>query len=314
MRFLAVIAALGALAGCGYVGDPLPPALKIPRPVEDVAVRQVGSFLTVSFTLPKETMEGLELRDLGRVELLVTDTWPAGGQTVEVPPGASSAKLPVAGFAGKEVAVAVRTANAKGRFSPWSSPVRWNVESPVATPENLRAESTAAGVKVTWYAPSGTEWRVYRLASVGGSVDKERVEIGKTREKQFVDAGIEYGGNYRYTVEGVAGQAVSELSETVEIVPVDRFAPTAPQGLAAINGAAAVQLSWERNTEPDVAHYRIYRAVAEGEFSLLHDKHTTATYADAQVRSGQRFRYAVSAVDRAGNESAQSNSVEVQVP
>ncbi len=61
----------GLLAGCGYVGDPLPPALNIPKPVEDLRVVQVGDKLLVDFTIPLQTTEGLPVRDLGPIELRI---------------------------------------------------------------------------------------------------------------------------------------------------------------------------------------------------------------------------------------------------
>jgi hypothetical protein len=305
-----------ALAGCGYVGDPLPPALKIPRPVDDLAVSQVGEYLDLAFSLPKETMEGLELNQVGRVELLISEDWPQPGRVVEVATGETKAKLPVADWVGKEVSIGLRTANSKGRFSPWSNVVRWKVEPAVAKPSAVAATATAAGVEITWQAPNqpGVEWRVYRFSSVGGVVDKERVELAKVSAQRFVDTGAEYGGTHRYTVEGALREARGELSDAAEIVPVDRFAPAAPQGLTALNGATAVQLSWERNLEPDVAFYRVYRGLGDAAPTLYEDKLTGATYADAKAKSGEKLRYAVTAVDRNNNESPRSSAVEIQVP
>jgi hypothetical protein len=314
MRGLLVAAAMG-LAGCGYVGDPLPPALKIPKPVADLTVAQVGQYLEVRFTPPAQTMEDLDIDKIGAVELKISENWAEGGKDIAVAPDAKEAKVAVSDWAGKEVALGVRVANAKMRYSPWSNVVRLKVEPVVAKPAEVKAEATAAGVLVQWEAPEqpGVEWKVYRLGNVKGVVDKERVEMGRVKERRFTDTGAEYGGSYRYTVEGVLGAAISETSEGAEIVPVDKFAPSVPQGLTALGGATAVQLSWERGTEPDLAFYRVYRAEGNGDFALLEAQQTTATYSDAKVRSGVRFRYAISAVDRANNESAKSQEVEITV-
>ncbi len=314
MRGLLVAATIG-LAGCGYVGDPLPPALKIPKPVADLTVAQVGQYLELRFTPPAQTMEDLDLEKIGAVELKISENWPEGGKDIAVAPDAKEAKVAVSDWAGKEVAIGVRVANAKMRYSPWSNLARLKVEPAVAKPARVKTEATAAGVLVQWDAPDqpGVEWKVYRLGNVKGVVDKERVEMGRVKEKRFTDTGAEYGGSYRYTVEGVLGAAISEISEAAEIVPVDKFAPSVPQGLTALGGATAVQLSWERGTEPDLAFYRVYRAEGDGAFALLEAQQTTATYSDAKVRSGARFRYAISAVDRNNNESAKSQEIEITV-
>lgn len=315
MRVLGLCFGMLWLAGCGYVGDPLPPALKIPKAVGDLSVAQVGQYLEIRFTPPALTMEDLELEKIGAVELKITENWPEGGQNVPVAPDAKEAKVPVADWAGKEVAIGVRVANQKMRYSPWSNVVRVKVEPALAKPAQVRAEATAAGVLVQWDAPeqAGVEWKVFRLGNVKGVLDKERVEMGRVKEKRFVDSGAEYGGSYRYTVEGVLGAAISETSEAGEIVPVDKFAPAVPQGLTALGGATAIQLSWERGTEPDLAFYRVFRAEGDGPLAMIEMQQTTATYADAKIRNGQRLRYAVSAIDRNGNESAKSQEVEITV-
>lgn len=315
MRALGIFVGLLWLEGCGYVGDPLPPALKIPKPVGDLSVAQVGPYLEIRFTPPALTMEDLELEKIGAVELKITDNWPEGGQNVPVVPEAKEAKIAVADWAGKEVAIGVRVANQKMRYSPWSNVVRLKVEPVLVKPVQVRAEATAAGVLVQWEAAeqAGVEWKVFRLGNVKGVLDKERVEMGRVKERRFVDTGAEYGGTYRYTVEGVLGAAISETSEAAEIVPVDKFAPGVPQGLTALGGATAVQLSWERGTEADLAYYRVFRAEGDGAFVVIEMQLATATYSDAKIRSGQRLRYAVSAVDRNGNESAKSQEVEITV-
>src|SRR5579885_3098954 len=58
-----------ALAGCGYIGDPLPPLLNIPARVNDLAAVQRGGKLIVQFTLPRVTTEGSLIKGDIRAEL-----------------------------------------------------------------------------------------------------------------------------------------------------------------------------------------------------------------------------------------------------
>jgi hypothetical protein len=304
-----------SLAGCGYVGDPLPPALKIPQAVADLSAEQVGGYLEVKFTLPQQTLEGLEIKENGRVELRIAETWPDAGETVEVAPGVTNPKIPTENWAGKEVTLGLRVANPKGRFSPWSNLVRLRVEKAVAKPVNLRAETLAEGVRLHWDAAAeNAEFRIHRLSNLDGVIDKEPLELGRVKERQFLDTGAEFGGTYRYTVEALVGDARSGLSEPLEITPQDKFPPAAPQGLTALNGAQSVELSWERGTEADLAFFRVYRAAPDGQWKLVADKQLTANFQDQQIKSGETWRYAISAVDRSGNESAKSNEVEINIP
>ena len=80
--------------------------------------------------------------------------------------------------------------------------------------------------------------------------------------------------------------------------------PTAPP---------AVQLSWKPNLEPDLAGYNLFRSENGGPPRQLNkDLLVSPTFQDATTRPGTTYSYAVSAVDRKGNESARSRTVLVQ--
>src|SRR5512141_969764 len=81
------------LAGCGYVGDPQPPALKMPVAVGDLKAWQHGAKMAVEFTLPDRTTEGLPLAGIGEVELRAgvppagefnTVAWASAARRIEV--------------------------------------------------------------------------------------------------------------------------------------------------------------------------------------------------------------------------------------
>jgi hypothetical protein len=91
---------------------------------------------------------------------------------------------------------------------------------------------------------------------------------------------------------------------------VDNLAPGVPQGLAAIFGAGAVDLSWDPAPEPDFQYFRVYRdtdpGFVPGPGSLVHE--TTATsWQDSPVDPGEVF-YKITALDHAGNESDPASS------
>jgi len=77
---------------------------------------------------------------------------------------------------------------------------------------------------------------------------------------------------------------------------------------------SSIELSWERNTEPDLNGYRIYRAVGAGDFEKLADISAAPSYSDRAVEAGKAYRYVITALDRAGNESARSAVLEVAAP
>src|ERR1019366_7793406 len=71
------------LTGCGYVGNPLPPALKRPVRVTDLSAVERGWKIVIHFTIPKVTTEDLPIKGQQDIELRIgvapepfnMDTW-----------------------------------------------------------------------------------------------------------------------------------------------------------------------------------------------------------------------------------------------
>jgi predicted phage tail protein len=138
-------------------------------------------------------------------------------------------------------------------------------------------------------------------------------------EHQWVDPTSEFGKSYSYMIQelvdlGGGKEAESELAEPVAITPVDTFPPAVPAGLRAAAAPASIELSWDRDTEADLAGYRVYRAEGGGEFARIAEVSAIPTYSDRAIEHGKTYRYAVSAVDQVGNESRRSDPVEVSAP
>ena len=288
-----------ALTGCGYVGDPLPPALNIPVPVNDLRVIQRGDKLLVDFTAPSLTTEAIGLTSFASAEIQI------GEATLPLPlpePGEPAhAEVSAQQFVGKEVAVRVILAGPKGRRSSASNAVTLRVTEPLSTPVEIKAEPHPEGVRVTWKPGDNrpVRYRVTRVPEATASVDKP----------EYIDKTVELGKEYRYSVIAVTDTGESLPSEQATVIPRDIFAPAAPANLHAIAGVNTVELAWDRNPERDLKNYRVYR-----DDQVLVDGVDVPTFSDRQVTSGQRYRYAVTAIDQAGNEGAKSAEVVIVAP
>lgn len=112
------------------------------------------------------------------------------------------------------------------------------------------------------------------------------------------------------TVYG-GGAVQSEPSEVACAALTDTFPPAAPKGLAAVGGAGAISLIWDRSEAPDLAGYLVLRAEGRGEpVPVTGAPVTETTFRDEQVKPGVVYRYVVVAVDKVGNRSEPSNAVE----
>jgi subtilase family serine protease/flagellar hook assembly protein FlgD len=109
----------------------------------------------------------------------------------------------------------------------------------------------------------------------------------------------------RLTVTDKAGNVSEAFTETV----IDTKPPQAPLNLVGkLENRKDARLSWTANTEPDLAGYALYRNGVRLNTVLLQDP----AYLDAGLATGN-YEYQVKALDKAGLESAVSNSVSLTV-
>ncbi len=151
-------------------------------------------------------------------------------------------------------------------------------------------------------------------------------KIGESVSPAFTDSHVEFGTAYIYSVRSVldySGVAVeSSDSNFVAITPRDIFPPAPPTGLIGVfvpvvaNTPAHVDLSWAVSPEPDLAGYRVYRSEKDGVLGTPLDRELlpAPAFRDMNVVPGHTYTYAVTAVDRSGNESEPSAAVSVSVP
>lgn len=249
---------------------------------------------------------------------------------------------------GAAFAYLVRTRLSKKRASADSNVVTARVLPVPQAISSIQPQVTEASVNLTWIAPTQTSagdplsamsgYRIYR-----GEIDPKAPTpttkdlltthwispltlLGPSTSTTYSDAQFEFGKTYVYVVRSVilaAGNEIeSDNSEPITITPLDTFPPAAPQDLVAavLPGAApsafVVDLSWSINVESDVAGYRVYRSEQETERGQLitADLVPVPAFRDSSIAPGHRYWYTVTAVDRAGNESAPSSPVAVDIP
>lgn len=294
------------VSGCGYVGDTKPPTLDIPSRVIDLRAAEYGSSIAIEFTLPRLTTEGLELKSVRSVEARVT----GGGQDRVYPissgaPGLISDDIPAQDWTGRSVTITVRATGPKGKTSEWSNAVTLPIEPPLASPVNVEATSAPEGVQLTWSGP-GPAYRVFRAAG-----DGKPERLAESSMPAYTDASAAFGSRYRYLIQTLDGELrQSEISRAAEITPKDEFPPAVPTGVSAVAAVDSIELSWERNTEDDFSGYDVYRSAANAAFEKIAGAINTPVYSDRTVEAGKRYRYAITAIDAIGNESARSAAVE----
>jgi hypothetical protein len=355
-------------AGCGAPGEPTPPSPPVPAAIKDLAARQAGDGVELSFTLPSRSISGERLAATPAVEILrgaikadgladaksfrvvytipgaLVESYRAEGRMRFTDPLApEETKL----HPGGAVVYVVQTRASQKRASSVSNAVSLRVFPVPAAIASLEARVTESAIEITWpvpanaaageSAPAITSYRVYRAeihpsasgsspqASVPGKTESNATMLGSTETNSYRDTAFVFEQSYLYVVRSVIQVEGQELessdSQPVRVTPRDTFPPAAPQGLVAavLPGAAPgtviVELSWSINLETDLAGYRVYRSEREGARGqlLAPDVLPTPAVRDTSVQPGHRYWYGVTAVDRAGNESASGTPVFVDV-
>lgn len=210
---------------------------------------------------------------------------------------------------------------------------------------DFRAEARADGVVLHWN-PAAPEphlvLRIHRTLiapphppkpnEANGAPPPEQqtleVDLDRSDPGGALDADATLDHIWRYTAErvqpvtldGHALEIAGAPSAPVTIDAKNVFPPPVPTGLAAVvdTQAHSIDLSWEPDTAPDIAGYAVYRrdltAGTPAERISGPAPIVAPSFDDSTAQPGHRYAYSVSAIDRDGNESAQSTPVEEELP
>jgi Fibronectin type III domain len=207
---------------------------------------------------------------------------------------------------------------------------------------SVDARVTEDAIEISWPAVAQTSggtaldnvsYRIYRgqLPSptdqaTSDAVSKDLVHarwkspltlLASPTSNSYRDTDFTFDETYVYVVRTAAlahdGVLESADSAPTIVTPKDTFPPSAPRGLVAAvlegNGTApVVDLSWSISPETDVAGYRVYRSEGAQDRggSITSELVPTPAFRDTSVQPGHSYRYSVTALDRAGNESPPS--------
>ncbi len=348
------------ISGCASPGPARPPSLHLPRIATDLTATRTGNDVTLRWTTPEKTTDGLNVppaltaeicRELPASSLQTNlSCTPVKRSATQPGPAEASETLPANLTADPPTLLAYRVQlfNAKGRSAGLSSPAF--AASGAAPPpiEHLKVTPVREGAMLEWQPQPATAFVELNRSQVQTATPakpaakptaKQPLQLTPStpaeihlRASEQADSGgtidptAQRGETYRYiaqrvrslTLEGHSLEIRSAPSPSITAVMRDTFPPKAPTGLAAIPSTGAIDLSWEPNTEPDLAGYIVYRqqVASTGETVGVRTRLTPAptpapAFSDRTAQPGQTYSYRITAVDTAGNESPAA-SAEVQ--
>ena len=233
---------------------------------------------------------------------------------------------------------AVRYVNAAGQRASFSNFLLIEPAASVSQPPSLgqTPEIGEKAVIVRWAAPEANVdntrpanllgYNVYRSARSQNEPAQTPLNSRPVNATSFADQTFAFGEEYVYVVRavslGTGGEPVESLnSNSVEVRPLDTFKPAPPTGLTAAAAPTPLRISvfFAANQERDIAGYNLYRSTdpdlpKEQWTKLNRNLLERTTFQDEAVKSGQRYFYYVTAVDKAGNVSDPSKVESEVVP
>jgi hypothetical protein len=177
--------------------------------------------------------------------------------------------------------------------TPLAAPVFGSKPVPTATPVNV------SGYQVSRRGPTGLPLLLTEKPIAG---------------PPFLDQKSLDGGRWCYTVRSVASltpllASDDSIESCVEVRDVRP--PQPPTGLTLVPREEALDLTWSPSPDTDVTTYRIYRSPAGDEPQRIGERPAAErSFHDPAAAPGVIYRYRVTALDGAGNESAPSTPVE----
>ncbi len=143
----------------------------------------------------------------------------------------------------------------------------------------------------------------------------------------YLDKTFEWEQKYEYRIttltqvrsHGIDTAVEGDDSQPVEVFTRDIYPPAQPAGLQAVFSSVGqkpfIDLTWAPNLEGDLAGYNVFRRTEGAQFEKLNQQLvSTASFRDENVKPGEKYIYAVSAVDLRGNESPRSAEASETVP
>lgn len=347
-----MLLALSCGLNCGKRAVPLPPVERV-RQRAEISGAQQGNFVILSWTMPARNASDGSISNIDHIDVyrLIEPLDTPLSLTEENFASRSTliASVPVSKtdfarktltytdtleFAGQDARLryAIRFVNDSGQKAVFSNFLLIEPTSKVADkPYGLNAAILETAVKLNWKAPEANVdgskpanilgYNIYVSNETNETKLKNQTPISDT---EFLDKYFQFGTTYKYFVRTVSlggnGEPIESLnSETIEILPKDIFAPSAPSALTIAAAPNNLSIFFAVNPERDIVGYRIYRSSdpkqKKSEWTLLTaEPIKTNTFRDTGVESGKTYYYYLTALDTAGNSSEPSEIVSETAP
>ncbi|MEE4311793.1 MAG: fibronectin type III domain-containing protein [candidate division KSB1 bacterium] len=188
--------------------------------------------------------------------------------------------------------------------------------NPPSVPVIISNQVIESKVMLTWQGGNESDLAGYRVhyGKLSGDYDNN-IDVGSVNIYQTTE--LEQGETYFFAVSAydTASNFSDYSAEMSVIIPViDKTAPAQPVVLAYSIEESKVNISWQNNTEPDLAGYKVHYGKSQRSYDTVVDVGVVTQYQTAELIQGDTYFFALSAYDTASNASMYSNEFSVTIP
>jgi hypothetical protein len=202
-----------------------------------------------------------------------------------------------------EYAYRVYPVTEKGTQGEGSNTANITWRQPPGPPGPVKVAESDSRVELSWTKQEGYLYNIYRY-------DNDLYPVVPLNPRPiptplYMDAGLTNGQTYLYEVRQVKESAQGVEGEGVKAsaTPKDTTPPAPPMLVKAVKKGNAIELTWEANTEKDLAGYNVYRIMGSKPEKINTAPVKETKYTDTHAPDFRFIAYHVTAVDTAGNES-----------
>ena len=315
------ICALLVLVSCGKKAGPVPIKVAKAGMIADLKAEEKDAVIFLSFTPPLQ-VEPKKKDDEANVKIAAFRVFKGCGTCLgDVQPLKTIVLDEKKGYTmaggrlyfydddvtdGNEYAYRVYPVTVKGTQGEASNTATITWKQPPGPPGPVKAEGSDSRVELSWTKQEGHLYNIYRYDN--GMYPVLPLNPRPIPTPLYMDAGLTNGQTYLYEVRQVRESAPGIEGEGAKVsaTPKDQTPPAPPMLVKAGKKGNTIVISWEANTEKDLAGYNVYRIVGSKPVKTNTAPVKENRYTDTQAPDSRFIAYHVTAVDTAGNESSPS--------
>ncbi len=158
--------------------------------------------------------------------------------------------------------------------------------------------------KMIWRPHTNARVKGYQIERHNDKKDTwEKVVFIKGRlNSEYIERKLEDNAIYMYRLRAVTYDGIYSLPSEIAKVVTKPLPKLIQNTKASIGLASKIVITWNSNTQSDIAYYKIYRASSLDGHYKYHVKTKKTKYSDKISKDGKTYFYKITAVDKDGLE------------